>query len=75
MADIFSTMYKLTAALIINDHVVDLSASDIISISMVLQHIQSFDSVYKQICQLFRKSMKLLINYKSEVTWMLAYIK
>lgn len=35
MADIFSTMYKLTASLIINDHVVDLSASDIISISMV----------------------------------------
>lgn len=35
MADIYSTMYKLTAALIINDHVVELSSSDIISIMMM----------------------------------------
>ena len=35
MADVYSTMYKLTVALIINDNVVELPASDIISIAMI----------------------------------------
>lgn len=35
MADIYSTMYKLSVALIINDHIIDLPASDVISIAMV----------------------------------------
>ena len=35
MADIYSTMYKLSVALIINDHIIDLPASDVVSIAMV----------------------------------------
>lgn len=35
MADIYSTMYKLSVVLIINDHIIDLPASDVISIAMV----------------------------------------